>query len=66
MESRAQESNGQMEGGEIALQAHVRQMMLIHMLESTFFLNVFSWGASVSGLFIGLLAVANYARPSRR
>lgn len=41
-------------------------LMLIHMLESTFFLNFFSWGASVSGLFIGLLAVANYARPSRR
>ena len=41
-------------------------LMLIHVFDSTFFLNFFSWGASVSGFFIGLLAVANYARPHRR
>jgi hypothetical protein len=37
-------------------------MMLIHLLESTFFLNFFSWGASVSGLFLGVIGVATWVR----
>jgi len=31
-------------------------------LESTFFLNFFSWGASVSGLFLGIIGVATWVR----
>ena len=37
-------------------------LMLIHMLESTFFLNFFSWGASVGGLFLGVIGVATWVR----
>jgi hypothetical protein len=37
-------------------------LMLIHVLESTFFLNFFSWGASVSGLFLGVIGVATWVR----
>jgi hypothetical protein len=41
-------------------------LMVIRMLESTFFLNFFSWGASVSGLFLGIIAIANYSRMHSR
>lgn len=37
-------------------------LMLIHVLESTFFLNFFSWGASVGGLFLGVIGVATWMR----
>lgn len=37
-------------------------LMVIHVLESTFFLNFFSWGASVTGLFLGLLGSAGFVR----
>jgi hypothetical protein len=37
-------------------------MMVIKILPSTFFLNFFSWGASVSGLYLGMIGVASYAR----
>jgi hypothetical protein len=37
-------------------------LMLIHVLESTFFLNFFAWGASVSGLFLGVIGVATWVR----
>ena len=37
-------------------------LMLIHVLESTFFLNFFSWGASVGGLFLGVIGVASWVR----
>ena len=37
-------------------------LILIHMLESTFFLNFFSWGASVGGLFLGVIGVATWVR----
>jgi membrane associated rhomboid family serine protease len=40
-------------------------LMVIHVLASTFFLNFFSWSASVSGLFLGVIAIANYARFNR-
>lgn len=30
-------------------------LMLIHVIESTFFLNFFSWGASVAGLSFGTI-----------
>lgn len=33
-------------------------MMVIHVVESTFFLNFFSWGASVTGLALGMIGAA--------
>jgi len=37
-------------------------LMLIRVLESTFFLNFFAWGASVSGLFLGTIGFAYLSR----
>ena len=37
-------------------------LILMRVLESTFFLNFFSWGASVAGLFLGIIGVANWTR----
>ena len=37
-------------------------LILIHVLESTFFLNFFSWGASVGGMFLGVIGVATWVR----
>ena len=37
-------------------------LMVIHVLESTFFLNFFSWGASVAGLALGTIGFATYSR----
>ncbi len=37
-------------------------LMVIHILESTFFLNFFSWGASVAGLSFGTIGFALWSR----
>jgi hypothetical protein len=37
-------------------------LMVIHVLASTFFLNFFSWGASVAGLAFGTIGFAMYTR----
>lgn len=37
-------------------------LMVIHVLVSTFFLNFFSWGASVAGLSFGTIGFAMYSR----
>lgn len=37
-------------------------LMLIKVLQSTFFLNFFAWGASVAGLMLGMMGVAMYTR----
>jgi hypothetical protein len=37
-------------------------LMVIQVLESTFFLNFFSWGASVAGLAFGTIGFAMYSR----
>ena len=37
-------------------------LMLIKVLESTFFLNFFAYGASVGGLFMGVIGVAYWVR----
>lgn len=37
-------------------------LILIKVLESTFFLNFFAYGASVSGLFLGVIGVATWVR----
>jgi hypothetical protein len=36
-------------------------LMVIHVLESTFFLNFFSWGASVVGLSFGTIGFAMWS-----
>jgi hypothetical protein len=40
-------------------------LMVIHALESSFFLNFFSWGASVAGLALGTIGFAMYSRTKR-
>lgn len=39
-------------------------LMVIQVLESTFFLNFFSWGASVSGLALGTIGFALWSKNS--
>jgi len=41
-------------------------LMVIHVLQSTFFLNFFSWGASVAGLAFGTIGFATYSRSRGR
>jgi hypothetical protein len=41
-------------------------LMVIAVLESTFFLNFFSWGASVAGLALGTIGFALWSRNSKR
>lgn len=40
-------------------------LMVIQLLESTFFLNFFSWGASVAGLALGTIGFATWSRNRR-
>jgi hypothetical protein len=40
-------------------------LMVIQVLESTFFLNFFSWGASVAGLALGTIGFALYSKGRR-
>lgn len=40
-------------------------LMVIQVLESTFFLNFFSWGASVMGLALGTIGFALYSKTRR-
>jgi len=40
-------------------------LMVIHVLESTFFLNFFSWGASVAGLAFGTIGFATLSRTKK-
>jgi hypothetical protein len=37
-------------------------LIVIHVLQSTFFLNFFSWGASVAGLSFGTIGFAMYSK----
>ena len=41
-------------------------LMVIHVVESTFFLNFLSWGASVGGLYLGVIAVAGLVRRRKK
>jgi membrane associated rhomboid family serine protease len=41
-------------------------LMVIHVLPSTFFLNFFSFAASVFGLMLGMYGAATYVRNQRR
>lgn len=41
-------------------------LMVIQLLPSTFFLNFFSYGISVLGLFLGVIGASLYVRGSRK
>lgn len=41
-------------------------LMVIHVLQSTFFLNFFSYISSVIGLFLGIIGAATYIRVHRK
>lgn len=41
-------------------------LIVLGILTSTFALNFLAFGASVAGLFLGLLGLAEYVRPGRR
>jgi hypothetical protein len=50
----------------VVLGAVLPLLMVIHVLESTFFLNYFSYGASLVGLFLGVIGSAYYVRQKRK
>jgi hypothetical protein len=37
-------------------------LMILHIIETTFFLSFVSWGSTASGLFLGLIGSARYVR----
>jgi hypothetical protein len=39
-------------------------LMVIHLIPSTFFLNFFSYGASLTGVFLGIIGASLYVRGS--
>jgi hypothetical protein len=41
-------------------------LMVIKAVESTFFLNFLSWGASVVGLYLGVMTVAGLVRMRKK
>ncbi|MBI5842768.1 MAG: hypothetical protein HZB19_21970 [Chloroflexi bacterium] len=41
-------------------------LMVLKIVPSTFFLNFFSWGASVGGLFLGMIGLAMLTTIKRR
>jgi hypothetical protein len=41
-------------------------LMVLHILESTFFLNFFSYGSSLFGLILGIIGAAMYIRIKKK
>ena len=41
-------------------------LMVIHTLQSTFFLNFFAYGASIGGMFLGLIGASRVAASRNR
>jgi hypothetical protein len=41
-------------------------LMVIQVLPSTFFLNFFSYTASMTGLFLGIIGASRYVKENRR
>ncbi len=41
-------------------------LMVIHIIESTFFLVFTSYGISVSGLYLGIIGVAQYVQVRKK
>ena len=50
----------------VILGAALPFLMVIHIIRSTFFLNFFSYAASLAGLFLGLIGSATYVRYHRK
>ncbi len=50
----------------VVLGALLPALMVMQILESTFFLNFFSYAMSVAGLFLGIIGCAYYVRYHRR
>jgi hypothetical protein len=49
----------------VLLGAALPILMVLHVLQSTFLLNFFSYGASIVGLFLGLLGSASIVQRGR-
>jgi hypothetical protein len=41
-------------------------LMVIHLVPSTFFLNFFSYGASLTGVFLGIIGASLHVRGGRK
>jgi hypothetical protein len=41
-------------------------LMVLHVIQSTFFLNFFSYGASTVGLILGVIGTSMYARLKKK
>jgi hypothetical protein len=41
-------------------------LMVLHVIQSTFFLNFFSYGASLVGLILGIIGVSQYVRTKKK
>lgn len=41
-------------------------LIVIHVIPSTFFLNFFAYGASLVGLFLGVIGASQYVREHRK
>jgi len=41
-------------------------MMVIHVVPSTFFLNFFAYGASIAGLFLGVIGASRYMHEKKK
>ena len=41
-------------------------LMMLHIVETTFFLSFVSWGATASGLFLGLIGSVRYVRAKKK
>ncbi len=50
----------------VMLGAILPALMVMQILESTFFLNFFSYTMSLAGLFLGIIGCAYYVRYHRR
>ena len=49
----------------VVLGAVLPFLMVMQILKSTFFLNFFSYGATVAGIFLGLIGATQYVREHR-
>jgi hypothetical protein len=49
----------------VVLGAVLPFLMVMRILESTFFLNIFAYGASMGGLFLGFIGASMYVHERR-
>ena len=49
----------------VVLGALLPFLMVLQLIPSTFFLNFFSYAASIAGLFMGFIGVAYYVRETK-